>query len=179
MAKVSWPHGAVGSTARSLCHVRNSPKTSLPKGQVKRRSTSSIPHTKGPPTFSRTSRQAAREQGGLAHLARALDEHDAVAAAYGVEEEAVGRAHEVEARVQRDGPARRLDLPLGAERRRLGRAQSGEHFLRQPPVVFGAAPQRVLDGRKYPCERVGQRALVGDAHGQDARLAPLLRGLAG
>src|SRR2546430_7723588 len=32
---------------------------------------------------------------GLAHLPRALDEHDAVAAAHGVEEECVGLAEEV------------------------------------------------------------------------------------
>src|SRR5689334_8054406 len=54
MANVSLDNGLEGSSERRLCQERNSPKTSLPKVQVKRRSTSSRPQTSGAEILPRT-----------------------------------------------------------------------------------------------------------------------------
>src|SRR5213593_3219278 len=55
MARVKRDNGLAGSSERRLCQERNSPNTSLPKLQVKSRSTSSNPHTNGAEILPNTS----------------------------------------------------------------------------------------------------------------------------
>src|SRR5215510_8016724 len=57
IASVRLRHGPAGSSALLLCHDRNSPKTSLPNGQLNSRSTSSRPQTTDELSLRSTSRR--------------------------------------------------------------------------------------------------------------------------
>jgi hypothetical protein len=110
--------------------------------------------------------QAAREQRRLAHLPRALHEHDRVAPRDRVAELGVGLPHDVEARVERDGAADRLE---GRERRVRARCVERERRGRDRRALRGRDARRDRDLRH-----------VGAPHGEglgelEAEVARALR----